>query len=47
MYVKISENKIVAVGGNAHKEYLKSLEKPKVKPKASKPKVAKQPKSEG
>mgnify|MGYP003652863655 CR=1 FL=1 len=40
MYVRISENKIVAVGGNAHKEYLKSLEKPKVKPKA-KPKVSK------
>jgi len=43
MYVRISENKVVAVGGNSHKEYLKSLEvKPKVvKPKVVKPKVVK------
>ena len=42
MYVRISENKVVAVGGNSHKEYLKSLEKPAVKPsKVAKPKAVK------
>ena len=37
MYIKIAPNKLVAVGGQAHKDYIEA-NKPKVKPKA-KPKV--------
>ena len=40
MYVRISDNKVVAVGGASHKAYLKSLEKPKAKQsKAKQPKT--------
>lgn len=42
MYVRISDNRVVAVGGASHKAYLKSLEQP-AKPKK---KVTKQTKSE-
>lgn len=41
MYVRISDNKVVAVGGASHKAYLKSLE-----PAKPKKKVTKQTKSE-
>ena len=43
MYIRIAPNKLVAVGGQAHKDYIEA-NKPKVKPKAKpvvKPKAEK------
>jgi len=44
MYVRISDTKVVAVGGQAHKDHLESL-KPKAKQPKAKPKVTKVTKS--
>jgi len=47
MYVRISDTKVVAIGGASHKAHLKSLETPKAKqPKAKQSKAKTKPTEE-